>query len=74
MDLPEVLKSALRLDVKHRAALAQELLASLEELSEEEIDQLWVEEVQRRLEEYRSGRAGGVSREDVASKARRLLR
>ena len=38
-----------------RAALAQELLASLDELSEEEVERLWADEVQRRLEQYRAG-------------------
>ena len=49
-DPAEVFKNALSLDVHDRAALAQRLLASLEELSEEEADRLWADEAQRRLE------------------------
>ena len=56
-ELAKVLKDALNLDVRDRAALAEKLLASLEELSEEEAERLWAEEAQRRLEEYRAGRA-----------------
>ena len=48
-DPAEVLKKALSLDIRNRAALAQRLLASLEELSEEEAERLWAEEAQRRL-------------------------
>ena len=70
----EVFKNALNLDVGDRAALAQELLASLEELSEEEAERLWAEEAQRRLEEYRAGRAKAVAAEEVAKKAERLFR
>ncbi len=70
----EVFKNALNLDVDDRAALAQELLASLEELSEEEAERLWAEEAQRRLEEYRAGRAKAVAAEEVAQKAERLFR
>jgi len=73
-DLIEVLKHALSLDVHDRAALAERLLASLEELSEEEAERLWAEEAQRRLEEYRAGRAKAVRAEEVHQKAERLLR
>jgi len=73
-DPKEVFKNALSLDVHDRAALAQRLLASLEELSEEEADRLWAEEAQRRLQEYRAGRATAVRAEDVVKKAERLFR
>jgi putative addiction module component (TIGR02574 family) len=72
-DPAEVLKNALSLDVHNRAALAQGLLASLEELSEEEAERLWAEEAQRRLEEYRAGRAKAVRAEEVMKKAGRLF-
>lgn len=73
-DLSELLKTALTLDVHDRAALAEKLLASLEGLNEEEADRLWAEEAQRRLEEYRAGRAETVSASEVAKKAERLFR
>ncbi len=72
--LSEAMKDALGLEVHDRAALAERLLASLEELSEEEAERLWAEEAQRRLQEYRAGRAGAVSAQEVAEKAERLLR
>lgn len=70
----EVFKTALSLDVHDRAALAQRLLASLEELSEEKAERLWAEEAHRRLEGYRAGRAKAVHAEEVAEKAQRLFR
>ena len=73
-DPAEVFKSALSLDVHDRAALAQRLLASLEELSEEEADRLWADEAQRRLDQYRAGRAKAVPPEEVRKKAERLFR
>ncbi len=73
-DPAEDFKNALNLDVGDRAALAQELLASLEELSEEEAERLWAEEAQRQLEEYRAGRAKAVAADEVAQKAERLFR
>jgi putative addiction module component (TIGR02574 family) len=73
-NLAEVLGNALSLEVRDRAALAEKLLASLEELTEEEANRLWAEEAQRRLEEYRAGRAQAVQADDVHAKAERLFR
>lgn len=73
-NLADVLGNALSLEVRDRAALAERLLASLEELTEEETNRLWAEETQRRLEEYRAGRAQAVQAEEVHAKAERLFR
>ena len=73
-DPAELLRTALTLDVVDRAALAERLLASLEELNEEEADRLWAEEAQRRLDAYRAGRATSVSASEVAEKAEKLFR
>ena len=73
-DLGEVLRTALSLDTRDRATLAERLLASLEELGEEEAVHLWAEEAQRRLEEYRAGRAKAAPAKEVHQKAEKLLR
>jgi putative addiction module component (TIGR02574 family) len=73
-ELDEALKHALSLDVRDRAALAEKLLASLEDLPEEEADRLWAEEAQRRLDAYRAGRARAVRAEEVHEEAERLFR
>jgi hypothetical protein len=73
-DLGEVLKSALSLKLDDRAALAERLLASLDELDEEEAERLWAEEAQRRLEQYRAGRARAADAQDAANKAEALFR
>ena len=73
-DPAEVLKDALSLDVHDRAALAQRLLASLDELSEEEAERLWAEEAQRRREDHHAGRARSVPAEEVAKRAAKLFR
>ncbi|THJ25366.1 MAG: addiction module antitoxin RelB [Nitrospira sp. CG24E] len=72
-NLAEVLGDALSLEVRDRAALAEKLLASLEELTEEEANRLWTEEAQRRLEEYRAGRAQAVQADEVHAKAERIF-
>ena len=73
-NLAETFKNTLSLDVHDRATLAERLLVSLEELSEEEADRLWAEEAQRRLEAHRAGRAKAVPAEAVHKKAERIFR
>ena len=48
MSLKELEAEAMKLDPKARARLADKLLESLENLSEEENTRLWAEEAQRR--------------------------
>jgi putative addiction module component (TIGR02574 family) len=72
-DLSEVLKSALSLKLDDRAALAERLLASLDELGEEEAERVWAQEAQRRLDEFHADRAGTVEAQNVAKKAHRLF-
>ncbi|HEV2202379.1 MAG TPA: addiction module protein [Bryobacteraceae bacterium] len=65
---------------RERAALAEQLLASLDELGdgegldEAEVERLWVDEAQRRLEAYRAGRTIPVPAEQVHARAEKLLR
>lgn len=73
-DLEDILKIALTLDVRERASLVEKLLASLDDLSEEEADRLWAEEAESRRAAYRSGQAKTISAEEVHQKARRQLR
>jgi hypothetical protein len=78
--LENVLKDALVLDARERAALAEELLASLDEQrdderpDEAELERLWVREAQQRLEAYRAGRTFPVPAQQVHAKAEKLLR
>jgi hypothetical protein len=48
MSIDELEAAALKLDPKSRAQLAEKLLASLEDLTEEENARLWAEEAARR--------------------------
>ena len=72
-NLVDVLQSALILDVRDRAVLAERLLASLDELSEEEAERLWAEEAARRLEQYRAGGVRLVDARELAQKAAKLI-
>ena len=67
MKAEEIETEALKLTPRSRAHLAEQLLHSLETLSDEENEALWIEEAQRRDEEFdkeESGRpAEGVFRD-----------
>ena len=70
MTIEQVETEALKLNPKARAELAEKLLKSLEELSEEEITRLWAEEAVRRDAELDSGSASMRDAEDVFTDAR----
>ena len=73
-DIEDIAERALTLDIKDRARLAERLLLSLEQLSEEEISALWADEAERRLISYRDGESQAVSAESVFEKAKNLVR
>lgn len=72
--LENVVRQALSLELGDRAKLAERLLQSLDGLSEAEIEQLWLDEAERRLEDYRAGRSEGIPAEEVFREAEDLIR
>ena len=70
MTINEVEAAALSLDLSGRAALAEKLLRSLEDPSQEEIEQLWAEEALRRDEELDTGKATARDGEEVLRELR----
>lgn len=70
MTIDELKREALQLDPSGRAGLARDLLESLDDLTEAEIEQLWLEEAERRHQEIVSGAVDTVSIEEALSKAR----
>ena len=73
MTLPDIETEALKLPRAERARLAEALLESLEHLSMEESDRLWVEEAQRRDRELSDGAVNERPGEDVFRQARKKL-
>lgn len=72
--LEEIAAEAMQLDLEGRAALAKRLLDSLEDISPEEHERLWVAEAARRYEELKSGRARAIPAEEVFAKLSRRSR
>jgi putative addiction module component (TIGR02574 family) len=74
MNISEIEAEVFSLPVEERASLAHRLLLSLEEPNEAEFDRLWGEESARRAAEFDSGIVQAIPGEEVAAKARALLR
>jgi len=73
-DLKECEAQAMRLSARERAALAERLIASLDELDEEEIERLWAEEAERRYQAYKEGRISARPAEEAIREARSRTR
>ena len=70
MGFEELKSEVLRLNPEARALLARELLASLDAMSEAEIEKLWVDEAIQRDTELDSGTARAYPAEEVLERAR----
>lgn len=67
--LEEIIKVAKDLSLEERAELAGTLLLSLDEPNESEVERLWLEEAERRLQEFREGKVKGIPSEQVFDRA-----
>ncbi len=67
-------REALHLPALDRAKLAHKLLLSLEEMSDPEIEEAWLNEAERRAAEIGQGLVQLIPAEEVSRKARALLR
>jgi putative addiction module component (TIGR02574 family) len=74
MDLKTLEKQALRLSAEDRAALAQKLLLSLEDMPASELDEMWLLEAERRARQLDRGEVQPVPADEVRRKAKALLR
>lgn len=73
MCLEELEAEIKKLDLKDRALLAKRRVESLDELSEAEIEALWVEEAERRLDEMENGLVTEIPVEEALRRARAAI-
>ena len=64
MSINELLEQALTLNVNERTKLIDELFKSIDK-PDEEIDQIWADEADKRLEAYRKGKIKAVPMENI---------
>lgn len=70
----DIVADAMKLPVRDRVRLAQQLISSLDEQTDADVEELWFAEAERRLEELRSGKVQGVPADEAFAKARDALR
>ncbi|MCP9447655.1 MAG: addiction module protein [Nitrospira sp.] len=64
MSTKELLGEALKLKPEDRFALVEGLIKNLDE-PDKKLDDIWVEESEKRLKAYREGRLGGIPMEAI---------
>ena len=74
MSIEEIEAEVFKLDAKARAKLAEKLLESLEQLSDEENSRLWAEEAERRDQEWDAKAGSGRPAREVMKGARAKLK
>jgi len=73
-ELEKLEADLLALPLNSRASLARALIESLDETADENAEALWVDEIRRRDEDLRSGRAAARPVAEVLREARERLR
>jgi putative addiction module component (TIGR02574 family) len=69
----QVAADAMRLPLRERVRLAQQLVSTLDEQSETEVEELWFTEARRRLDELHSGKVKGIDADEAFRNAREDL-
>lgn len=68
--LQEVANRALNLPPEERAELAHELIVSLDDVIDKEVETAWDAEIERRVKEIKSSKAKGRPAEDILAEIR----
>jgi putative addiction module component (TIGR02574 family) len=74
MNATTIEHEALHLPALDRAKLAHKLLLSLDDMSEPEVEEAWLDEAERRAAEIDQGLVQLISAEEVSRKTRALLK
>lgn len=70
----ELYEQASQLPADDRAELAGRLLESIEDPSDEDVEQSWAAEIERRMTDYRAGRVKTISWSEVRAHLHRADR
>jgi putative addiction module component (TIGR02574 family) len=69
----QVAADAMKLPLRDRVRLAQQLVSTLDEQSDTEVEELWFIEAKRRLDELHSGKIAGIEADEAFKAARENL-
>jgi len=68
-----VAADAMKLPVRERVRLAQQLVSTIDDQSDAEVEELWFNEAERRLEELHTGKVEGIDADEAFRMAREDL-
>jgi putative addiction module component (TIGR02574 family) len=66
-----IVDQALKLSLTERAAVAEQLLASLDEALDSDVEKAWQEEIQKRLEQIERGEVELIDSDTVMAELRK---
>ena len=69
----EIVADAMKLALRDRVRLAQQLVSSLEDQVEADVEAVWAAEAERRLAELRTGKVKGIEAAEAFRKAHEAL-
>jgi len=69
----DLIEEALKLDARERASMAGRLLESLDDLSADEVERLWLDEAQRRDAAVQNGKLASVPAQQVIAELKAML-
>ncbi|HZX69386.1 MAG TPA: addiction module protein [Rhodanobacter sp.] len=73
MNQLDLIEEALKLDARERASMAGRLLESLDDLSADEVERLWLDEAQRRDAAVQNGKLASVPAQQVIAELKAML-
>ena len=73
-DIAKIDKEASGLPRQDRALLIERLLATLDQGEEIDAEEMWLDEAERRYQDYRAGRIGAKPAEQVFEEARKRMK
>lgn len=73
MSLSEIKDAAMKLSLQERGELVRDLLESVDNVTDAEHEQLWLEEVGRRIERVKRGESHLIPVEEALAQVREIL-
>jgi putative addiction module component (TIGR02574 family) len=70
LQIKEIVNKALNLSPEERAELIHELILSLDDIIDNEVDRAWEAEIEKRVKEIKSGKAKGRPADDILAEIR----
>ena len=68
-----IVADAMKLPLRDRVSLAQQLVSTIDDQTDTDVEGLWFDEAERRLEELHTGKVEGIDADEAFRRAREDL-